>query len=321
MSQGPLSVRDNGGSPFFRQDAVYVERQDGVIDENSNRKSGQLAGLLSSRVMDLALGYALLGEEKWAAKAVELIGVWCINQDTRMYATGNVFDPQTPGGRHGGDIIAFIGFNDLFLACYLLRGYAGWNLRAHAAVKRWIRSMVDAQRELMFFQGREMYNNWEDARLMYLAKGALAIDDLSLLSYVFDRWCITLPIKMTDEGELHRETMRTRSMHYTLFALDSTMQIAEIARQFGVNLYDYEVNGRSLRKAVDYAAHYLLNMEQWPHEMITPFSGQWDESTRFRCFEMAYSYWGDERYLKVLKAHCQRPLPKGYGSLLFARDE
>ncbi len=320
LEQAPVSVRENGGSPFFRQDAVYVEGKDGVIDKASNRKSGELAKLVSNSTLDLALGYRFFdGDDRYAEKALELIHTWCINNNTLMFPTGGVFDSHTAGGRHAGDIIIFGSMNNLFLACYLLRGYAKWGLRAQAAVKRWIKAMVDPQRELMFFAGREMYNNWEDARLMYLAKGALALDDLDLLCQVFDRWCMTIPLKMTDEGELHRETMRTKSMHYTLFALDSMMQVAEIGRQLGVDLYDYEVNGRRLKMAVDYAARYLLDVESWPHQMIEPVETLKSDASRFRCFEMAYSYWGDTRYLEVLERYFERPLPQGYGTLLFGR--
>ena len=40
-------------------------------------------------------------------------------------------------------------------------------------------------------------------------------------------------MKMTDEGELPRETMRTKSMHYTLFALNSTTLVAEMGAAYG----------------------------------------------------------------------------------------
>jgi hypothetical protein len=190
-------------------------------------KCGELARKLQTASMDLALAWRLTGEAKYADKALELIHEWCINQNAYMFPTGKVWDSFTPGIGYGGDIILFLSFHDFFVACYLLNDYAGWNLGARGGVKRWVRAMIEPQRPLMFYHGTDMYNNWEDARLMYLAKGALFLDDVDLLLSVFDRWGAILPKKMTAEGELPRETMRTRSMHYTLFALHSTLEVAE----------------------------------------------------------------------------------------------
>jgi hypothetical protein len=268
-------------------------------------KCGELARKLQRVAMDLALAWRLTGEAKYADKALQLIHAWCINQNTKMIPTGYMWDSYTPGLGYGGDIILFGSFHDLFLAMYLLNDYAGWNLPARAAVKRWVKAMIEPQRPLMFYQGTEMYNNWEDARLMYLAKGALFLDDVELLLNVFERWRTILPMKMTDEGELPRETMRTRSMHYTLFSLHSALEIAEIAKQCGVDLYNLSVNGRTIRKAVDYAAHYLLQMEKCPHQMIEPMS---DDRGHLGLFELAHRAWEDERYLQVLAAWGGRPV-------------
>ena len=318
LQQAPLSVRQNGGSPFFRQDAVYVPGKDGVVNPEANRKSGELAGQLSRCSLTLALAWRLTGEPRYADKALQLIHAWCINQNTYMNPTGRMVDSWTRGAEFGGDIILFGCFPGLFQAAYLLADYAGWDLCARAAVKRWVRAMIDPQRSRMFYEGREMYNNWDDARLLYLAKGALFLDDLDLLIEVFDRWRLILPLKMTDEGELPRETMRTRSMHYTLFALHSMTEVAEIARQFGEDLYDCEVNGRGLKKAVDYAARYLLHMDQWPFQMIQPLADDRGGVNHMGLFEMAAARWGPHPYLDVIAVWGGRPVTAGHATLLFA---
>ena len=177
--------------------------------------------------------------------------------------------------------------------------------------------MVEPQRKLMFFNGREMYNNWEDARLLYLASGALALGDLDLLIYVFERWRTIIPMKMTDEGELPRETMRTRSMHYTLFALNSMTRVAAMADGYGYDLYDYNINGRSLKLAVDYATRFLPNMEAWPFQMIEPLEAELGRSS-LAVFEMAYGHWRDEAYLRVIDQYGGRPVVNQHASLLYA---
>lgn len=321
LEQPPLSIRDNGGSPWYRQDAIYVPQQDGVINAASNRKSGEMANRLSRVSIDLALGWQLTGDRRYADKAVELIHAWCINRDTYMFPSGGVVDSFTPGAAFGGDVVVFLAFHGFFLACYLLGDYDGWGMSARGAVKRWIKAMLAPQRELMFFNGREMYNNWEGIRLVYLARGALALDDIELLEYVFGRYGQILPMMMTDEGELPRETMRTRSMHYTLSALNHVTDIAEIARQYGIDLYDLSVNGRFLKKAIDYAAHYLLHIDQWPFEQIKPLNEEFSKSgnSAFAVFEMAFNRWGDRRYIEVIDAWGGRPVD-GHATLLYGGE-
>lgn len=322
LNQPPLSIRHNGGSPYFRQDAVYIPGQDGVRNPASNMKSGELASTLSHTTLTLALAWHFTADTRYADKALELIHTWCINQNTLMFPTGRMEDAWTRGAEYGGDIILFARLQNLFLACYLLADYPGWSLPALAATKRWVRNMIDPQRDLMFFQGIDMYNNWEDARLLYLAKGALFLDDLDLLLAVFDRAQLILPRKMTDAGELPRETMRTRSMHYTLFALDSTLQLAEIAHQCvgggGVDLYHLTINNRSLKKALDYAAHYLLHMNEWPHKMIEPLS---PDDPHFALFELAHARYADPQYLQVVTTWTQPPARTSLNTLLYARAQ
>jgi hypothetical protein len=320
LRQEPLSIRQNGQSAYFKEDASYVANKDGVLDPKGNFESRRLAIQLSRVCLDLALAWRMTAEARYADKALGLIHTWCINRNTYMFPTGCVVAAATPGAPANGDITIFGAFHDLFLAGYLLGDYAGWGVHPHAAVKRWVRDMIAPQREAMFFEGREMYNNWEDARLLYLAKGALMLDDLDLLTHVFDRWVHILPLKMTDEGELPRETMRTRSMHYTLFALDSMTRVAEIARQHGVDLYETSVNGKCLRKAIDYAAHYLLHRNEWPFQMIEPLEGDRSSLNHLGIFEMAYARWGDKKYLDVIAAWGGRPVAPAHATLLYGRE-
>ena len=320
LNQEPVHVRMNGGSPHFRVDGVYLANQDGVADPDANMDSRKLAGKLSDAASTLALAYQLTDNADYAEHALKLIHTWTINQNTRMFPAGRVEDAWTAGGQYGGDVVMFLSFRGLFLAAYLLDDYPGWDLRARAGVRRWIKAMVDPQRELMFFEGRQMYNNWEDERLLYLALGALAIGDLDLLQYTFDRYHHTLPLKMTDEGELHRETMRTRSMTYSLMSLHGSLMLAEIARAYGQDLYDVSVNGRHLKLAVDYVARALPDMSTWPHKLIKPLEQELKPGARMSVFELAHRQWGDEAYMKIIEQRGGRPVTEDHATLLYARD-
>jgi hypothetical protein len=208
----PGNIRMNGGSPWYRADAGYVEGKDGVLNPESNHKSGLLAREAGSTALTCAVAWRLTGEERYAATALRQIAAWCINQESRMFPSGRVFDLFTAGGhRYGGDITIFEYFPELFLACALMQSCPQWKLAPRGAVKSWIGDMLAPQRGPQFFAGYEMTNNWEDARLRYLGCGAAAIDDCELLGYVFHRWRLTRKAS----GERHRGQVWTSTNRHT----------------------------------------------------------------------------------------------------------
>jgi len=314
MVEEPIRIGDNGGYRDFRSDVTYI--RDGVTHPEANHESVNLLNKVSQRTLNLALAYRVSGDEKYAERALVWIHRWCIDQDSYMFPDGIVVGPFTPGLRPQGDVGIFLRGADLFLACYLLDSYSGWGLDQRAAVKRWVRSMTKAHRNLMFYNGQPMYNNWEDARLCYLLKAALFLHDVELMIEVFRRWKETIPLKMTTEGELPRETERTRSMTYTLAALNHTIEIAEVARQCGEPIHNFEVDGKCLKTAIDYCAHHLLHIDEWPFELIKPLEEEIKGRPR-ALFHLAKRYWGDERYTQVLEHWWPETKHQGEAALLF----
>lgn len=268
----PVNLRQNGDSPWFRADAGYIAGQDGVRNPTSNKECHRLAQEAGETALTCALAWRLTDDPRHAETALRQIAAWTLDQASRMFPSGRVIDRFSPGNRYGGDVGLFESFPKLYLACALLQSCPQWKLAPRGAVKNWIRDMLAPQRGPMFHDGYEMTNNWEDARQRYLACGAAAIDDCELLSYVFDRWRLTLPVKMTTAGELPRETERTRSMNYTLMALFLSTVNAELAWRHGIDNYTYTAQGRTLKLGIDFAARHLRDMKTWPFQMIEPLS-------------------------------------------------
>lgn len=297
----PVDVRQNGGSPWYRVDATYLQGKDGVFNTDSNMESMRLSHEAGARALTCALAWRLTDQPRYAEAALRQIAAWCLDQATRMFPSGRVVDPFTSGGGnlYGGDIHIFESFPSFFLACNLMQSCPQWKLAPRGAVKNWIRDMLAVQRGPMFHDGYEMTNNWEDARLRYLGCGAAAIDDCELLSYVFDRWRLTLPVKMTEAGELPRETERTRSMTYTLMALFLSTVNAELAWRHGIDNYAYTAQGRTLRLGIDFAARGLRDMKAWPFQMIEPLPGTLGD--RLLIFALAGRRYQTDAYQDVIE--------------------
>lgn len=312
LGQTPRSVADNGAGAgaegnihLYSSDGGYST--DGVYNPKAERNDYRRGMEVGNAMADLGLAYAFTGDKKYADKAIALIRRWCLDPETKMLPTGKNHGPHTAGMKRGGDIELFFTFGQFFYAADLIWNYPGWNPAEKDAFRDWTKSMAQAKKGLMYYKGRPMVNNWEDWRLLYLATAAVVIEDDVLLAYVFDRWKQTKDQAIAEDGHLPIETGRTRSMHYSLFALDPMCQVAEIARHHGVNLYDYSVNGKNLRMLFDFHAQYLkhgVDLGDWPYEMISPHHS----NENVAVYELAYSYWKDPKYLEVINAWGGRPM-------------
>ena len=75
-----------------------------------------------------------------------------------------------------------------------------------------------------------------------------------------------LPCKMNNDGRMEKEYTRggNGGISYILFSLNPMLQIAEIARHHGENLYSFQSGTKSLERAIDYITPYAINPSSWP---------------------------------------------------------
>ena len=136
LNTDPVSIRSANNSPYLFADAGYIPGQDGVLNPDTNRQASQLMGTFGRSTFTLACAWRLKKDPRYAEKALSFIHTWCINEDTRMFATGQVEGPALPENSPSGNITIFSRLPGFFTACYLLDDYRGWGLTAHARVRR-----------------------------------------------------------------------------------------------------------------------------------------------------------------------------------------
>jgi len=143
------------------------------------------------------------------------------------------------------------------------------------------------------------------------AAGALT-DNQTLLNHTFNRWKNTFGGRldaghtigqMNLNGSLQQEITRGTSLDYSTFALLPMIQVAEIARHRGVDLYNYTLqDGRGMEKGIDYVAPYVANPLSWPHPQNPAYKGQ-----QSALFEMAY-LWKQKQTYKTAINKWGRPI-------------
>jgi hypothetical protein len=86
--------------------------------------------------------------------------------------------------------------------------------------------------------------------------------------------------QFTPDGKLPLELARTRSFHYSIYALLAAYDVADMGQCVGVDLWRYDEGGKSLKRATDFVAAYRGKMAAWPYQELRPDTDELDELLR-----------------------------------------
>lgn len=267
ISQAPYYWRDTN-SP----DGKYV-RHDGERNPESKADSdaGRLGGVCSG-VHTLGLAYYFTDNEKYAAKAAELMRVFFLNPATRMNPNLN-FGQGIPGeveGRPTG-LIGARGLADLVDGIGLLAGSKSWTADDQQKMKAWAGAYFHWLTTSKIGLGEDAASNnhgtFYDVQAVSLALfiGNTNYAREKLLTARQKR----VAQQIEPDGKMPRELARTLSFNYSLFNLRAEMSLADLGRVAGVDLWHYQTtDGRSLLKAVEFMAPYADPKREWPYKQI-----------------------------------------------------
>lgn len=222
----------------------------------------------------LALAYYYSDDRKYAAGAGRVIRTWFLDPATRMNPNMN-FAQAVPGvsnGRAEG-VLDGAGFIAAIDAAGLIAPSGALTPTEMTALEGWFSRYIDWM--LKSPNGRaegKASNNhglWYDAQVARFALFARRPDVARRIVAAFPGQ--RLARQVDPSGALPKELTRTRSFHYSLYALDAAYTVADSATCLGIDLYRAEERSRSLRKATDYVAAYRGRSADWPHrEQVWP---------------------------------------------------
>ncbi|MWG33294.1 alginate lyase family protein [Halomarina oriensis] len=280
LDADPLSVTDDGGGRTF-------ESSDPDDDSRGDYAAAIETG---DRVRDLGLAYELTGDDAYAEQAVAVLDHWCLDPDTRM-------EPELTDS-----IEQYVTLPKLWYGAELVGDHDAWDDvgGSPAAMADWVRSFVDSvgtgipERVQNIFVWREV------AR----ASGAAYLGDDDLLSASFDRLRDHAFGQLRRDGLLEEELVRSEGLSYSLYALKAFVTAAELGRHYGESFYEYEQYGQSALKLMfDAHADFFFDPESFDDRYgeVGGFAAR-EREEGTSAYELAYSYWGDERYLDVVES-------------------
>jgi hypothetical protein len=268
---------------WSQMDGNSPDCRDGQINPKADRTDYQSAITLAKAMTHLGIAYALTEQTIYAQKALELLRHWSLDPSSRMSPE---FSPNSwielsltmPGLFYGADLI----YND-----------SHWSVADKADFEHWAHQLG---RHAM---GWSRHNNFENWRVNLIAIIGAYLHDETLLAYAFGRYKELLAHQINPQGQLIFELQRTKSLSYSLFALNAMLQTAAIAQQFELDLYGYQLpDGRGAKLALDYHAPFVQDPTQWPYPQITPIS----TADSIALYEMAYAHWPNPEYQKAIES-------------------
>ena len=317
LAAKPASVMDKRGIPVSGDGHDYVSlarywwpnpadakgpyvRRDGDTnpDIESNRFDRSALSRMTREADTLALAFYYSSERKYAEGAARVIRTWFLDPATRMNPNMN-FAQAVPGvsnGRPEGvlDGASFIGVID---AAGLIAPSGALAPAENAALEDWFGRYVDWMLKSPNGRGEGKASNnhglWYDAQVARFALFARKPEIARRIALAFPKGRIAQQIDPA--GALPKELTRTRSFHYSLYALGAAYTVADSAACLGIDLYRAEEKGRSLRKATDYVAAYRGRAADWPYK-----EQGWPADTLDELLVRADSAWGPGAYPRAV---------------------
>ncbi|MEK6476186.1 polysaccharide lyase family 8 super-sandwich domain-containing protein [Catalinimonas sp. 4WD22] len=243
-----------------------------------------------------ALAYQLSRDEKYAEKALDFLMAWA-NQNTQY-------------SNHDGSLVMAYSGTSMIIAADLLYTYTNWGKDDKAQFFSWAKNVYrKACNEI-----RERKNNWADWGRFGSILTAHLLDDTTEVEKNIQLIRSDLFHKIADDGHMPEEVRREKNgIWYTYFSLAPITAACWVALQAEeIDLFTYQVNGKSIKSALDYLLYHTQHPEQWKwFEHPRPGSPEvWPENL----FEAMHGIYGDEAY----EAYVEKARPLSYPMHHFA---
>lgn len=253
----------------------YVNR-DGVTNPEIGDYDRNNIGETAARITTLALAWYFSGDEKYAAKATQLLKTWFIDPSTRMNPNFE-YAQMVPGvndnkGRSFGVLDGY-SFVEMLDAVALLNESKSWTRKDNRQLKKWMGDMLDWL--LTSPQGIEESNAANNHSIAYDAQ-AMALALYVGRNDIAEKIIKELPGRrifkqIAPDGTQPHEMSRTLSYHYSQYNLTHLIDIFLMADKLGLKEDKATSDdGRNFYNALDFIASYMGKpVDEWPGQQLS----------------------------------------------------
>lgn len=267
MSTGPYWWPDPAkpdGLPYIRKDGqvnpTYFEITDTVEADD-----------LVDNVQDLGLAYYFTEDEKYATMASKLIKTWFLDAETKMNPNLN-FGQGVPGhntGRPYG-IIETRGFVEILDTVLLIQNSKSWTQNDSHNLQKWFADytkwLTESKLGMEEAAAKNNHGTHYDAQVVGYALFCGNFDLAKKHLYITKS---RLESQLKADGSQPEELARTASWNYTNMNLDGFFDLAQMAENVGVDLWNFKSkNGVGIQNALDWFMPYIKKEKTWEYKQI-----------------------------------------------------
>lgn len=295
MSQAPYFWADPkspNGLPYIRRDGERNPEINKITDHQSLDK-------MVSSVESLALAFYFKGDEKYAAKAAQLLRAWFLDPATKMnpnlqYGQGI---PGITTGR-GIGLIETRGLTRVVDAIGLLEMSKALTEADKRGIKDWfskfLQWMLDSKNGRDENAAKNNHGTYYDIQTasfaLFLGKTELAKNILETAKQK------RIALQIEPDGRQPLELERTKAWSYSVGNLEGLMTLAALGETVGVDLWNYQTrDGRSIRRALEYLYPFAVG-EKWKYQQL----GEWQPQILFPLMRRASAKYKDREFTNML---------------------
>lgn len=251
------------GLPYVRRDGeTNPESRGPEFDKDRMQR-------FAADVELLALAAHHLGDRRYADHAAKLLRTWFLDQATRMNPNLN-FAQAVPGinaGR-GEGIIELIVMPQVIESIGIVAAKGALTPKEVEAIKAWfgdfagwMQASANGKDEAAKTNNHGIYYDYLLTHFALFA-GEEDVAKSVATSFLSKR----IAAQMAKDGSLPEELSRTRSLHYSFFAMQAATRMATISECVGVGIWKAETaDGRGLAKGMEYLTRFVPTWSGWPH--------------------------------------------------------
>ncbi|MGB3722311.1 MAG: alginate lyase family protein [Pacificimonas sp.] len=250
------------GEPYSRRDGEVNPERDG--EEFDKRRLTSF----SRDVETLSLAAYMLDEDRYAARAAQLIRTWFLDPAARMNPNlnhGQAIPGRTTG--RGEGIIDSTQLVPVVEAIGLIAPTGALSVEEQAALRVWFREyatwLATSDIGTSELQKQNNHGLWFD---MFLTHFSLFAGLESVAKNVSESFLDSrIARQMGKDGHLPAELTRTRPFHYSHFAMGAAVRLATLAECVDIDLWTATTpDGRGLRRGMEFLLPYQATTESWP---------------------------------------------------------
>lgn len=269
ISYGPYWWPDpekTDGLPWIRKDGeINPLTRDNTTDYTAKSQ-------FFSNTSDLSLAYFFSGNEVYAQKAIELLKVWFLDEQTKMNPNLD-FAQGIPGinvGR-GIGIIDFAGITKIITAIEILEIENAIDSEMRDDLRQWFSDYLNwlqtSENGIFEDNTKNNHGTWYDVQLvsiqLFLNKKEEAKNVLETAKSK------RLTSQIEPNGAQPHELARTKTLSYSTMNLRGMTQLAHLGTKVNVDLWNFSpANQGSIKQAYEFLKPYAKGEKDWEYKQI-----------------------------------------------------